>query len=514
MEMTASSITPATSSASPRLLPIGGFLLIGIIALLGAGKTILADSLDPDCFWHLRVADAISNESFPSPLVDNLSFSSRKTPWVPYSWLAELGMKKLWDAGGYRAAVAATAILETAFLFALGLCAVELTRAVYGQPRFLAAALATVAGAVWSMAYLSFRPVTAVLAVLAITAWLLLRDRRMLRKSRAVWLVPLFTALATNFHFFAFLIPLWTALLCAGDILQKSGNRRRAFLLFALCFIASLLTPMLPGSVKSIVYYSMNDPMVKFGHIAELMPFWNGIMGRISAVLVAIMLICLMARALIWRWRISPSCSTVYAPLSRASVGIWLWLISGFALLLWMGRMAPVFAIIGVPVFAVALPNLSDRLLSKPIAIFPIAAVFCLMLGRIISEFPAASTSLDTFLNRNGGTYPTAAADFVDNLHKHGNRLICEWPFGGYFEWRFAGKYQTLMDGRTQVFRPEFWQSAVLPSTESEREEFLKSVHADIAIISATNSIYFAPLTKLNWQVVYRDKNAMVMFPG
>src|SRR5438046_9216924 len=104
-------------SASSALCPLPSALglMIALLALVAAGKAVLYDTLDPDCFWHLRVADQLHRDGI-GPLVDDLSFASSKLPWTPYSWLAELGMKTLWDAGGYRAAVAAQAVMQIALL--------------------------------------------------------------------------------------------------------------------------------------------------------------------------------------------------------------------------------------------------------------------------------------------------------------------------------------------------------------------------------------------------------------
>jgi len=71
-------------------LPIGFWLLIALLALCAGGKAILYDTLDPDCFWQLRVADQLCHDGI-GPLVDRISFASEKEPWTPYSWLAELG---------------------------------------------------------------------------------------------------------------------------------------------------------------------------------------------------------------------------------------------------------------------------------------------------------------------------------------------------------------------------------------------------------------------------------------
>src|ERR1700683_178978 len=72
-------------------------LLVCLIALVVAGKAGVVDHLRIGCF---------------GPLVDHLIFASIQSPWTPYSWLAELGMKALWDFGGYRAAVLAGALMQ------------------------------------------------------------------------------------------------------------------------------------------------------------------------------------------------------------------------------------------------------------------------------------------------------------------------------------------------------------------------------------------------------------------
>src|SRR5271155_4820819 len=113
-----------TDAAPSKSSPAIGFgLLLALLSLVAAGKVILADTLDPDCFWHLRVGAEIARQSWPHPLIDDLSFASIRQPWTPYSWLAELGMKWLWDAGGFRAAVAMQAGMEAGFTVLLGMSA-------------------------------------------------------------------------------------------------------------------------------------------------------------------------------------------------------------------------------------------------------------------------------------------------------------------------------------------------------------------------------------------------------
>src|SRR5450432_4852554 len=94
---------------SPGRMGFG--LLIALLALFAASKVVVYDTLDPDCFWHLRVAAQLHRDGI-GPIVDDLSFASSRSPWTPYSWLAELGMKKVWDIGGYRAAIATQALMQ------------------------------------------------------------------------------------------------------------------------------------------------------------------------------------------------------------------------------------------------------------------------------------------------------------------------------------------------------------------------------------------------------------------
>src|SRR3954452_16506163 len=104
--------TNADNECVATVRPNTGFMLmISLLALVAAGKTILYDTLDPDCFWHLRVAEQLQRDGV-GPIVDHLSFASIKTPWTPYSWLAELAMKAIWDAGGFRAALLVSAGLS------------------------------------------------------------------------------------------------------------------------------------------------------------------------------------------------------------------------------------------------------------------------------------------------------------------------------------------------------------------------------------------------------------------
>jgi hypothetical protein len=489
---------PAVPARQIRTVnPFAGFLcLAALIALLGAAKAILADTLDPDSFWHLRVADELSRQSWPHPLVDDLSFSSIKAPWTPYSWGAELIMKKLWDVGGYRAAVITQAVMQWGFLMMLALSGLEASEQISGKRKYLPSALSAVAGGIYSLAYLSFRPVDMTLVLLAIIAWLLLRDRRLNQQSRAVWFVPVITALATNLHFFAFFAPAWAAALLIGDLLEKRRPRRGA-VLFVTTLIASLATPMLPGTLTTIWNYAFHDVLVHSGHIAEMGHFYGGIMGNISLSLVILTGVLTLINWSKIRW------------------GEKIWLAGSIILIFKLGRMAPVFAMIGCPILAATMPGISDRILKKPPIVMGAALVLLVGFGKLVLAIPPANKPISDWLNRNGldcPSYPCGAADYVDaHVTPHSARLICEFSWGGYLEWRLP-RYQMLMDGRTQVFPASFWRATFFGNAEDHQRIVLQS-NADAAVLPKKGSMFQQSLSDLNWKMVYQDDYAQVWLP-
>src|SRR5690349_11961610 len=89
--------------SSPNRARVGFILLAALLALAGAAKAVLYDTADPDSFIHLLAANQLTRDGI-GPIVDDQSYMSIRQPWTPYSWLAELGMKFVWDRGTYRAA--------------------------------------------------------------------------------------------------------------------------------------------------------------------------------------------------------------------------------------------------------------------------------------------------------------------------------------------------------------------------------------------------------------------------
>jgi hypothetical protein len=435
------------------------------------------------------------------PLVDHLSFASQKTPWTPYSWLAEMGMYQLWQIGGWRAAVLCTAFLIVGIL---GLTAYSCRQLIAAQaehenPRLLPTVLATAFAALMSLAYLSFRPVTMVIFLLAVCTALLLRDRRLAERSRAVWAIVPITVLATNVHLFAVFIPMSCAALFLGSFFEASDQRRqvRLTLLTAATGLACLCTPMLAGAISTAIHYQWHDPMVASSIIGEMQPFYAGAAGKMTLLLVMALIVCVIRN-----------------PPRRA--GEIVWLVMGMLLLTRFGRFAPLFSLIAAPVLAVSMPSVSDAALGRRTVQLASEAVLFIGICRVIFLFPAGSMSAETWMNRNGpsvGGYPVAAADFLEShVTPTSGHVINEFNWGGFLEWKFAGRYQTLLDGRTQVFSNEFWRRTYL-SDDATRRKFFGGMMADAAILPVKKSLFRDPLLQLGWKVVHQDDRAEVLVP-
>ncbi|HZL34314.1 MAG TPA: hypothetical protein VFC78_03325, partial [Tepidisphaeraceae bacterium] len=263
---------------------------------------------------------------------------------------------------------------------------------------------------------------------------------------------------------------------------------------------ACLATPMLPGALQSALNYQSSDPMVASALIAEMQPFYHGAAGKVACLLVLIF----TALTLVSR--------------RRLRVGEWLWLGLSVVLLLRLGRFAPVFAIVAAPIFSVSLPRFSGRVLHKPAVCGLIAVVLLGGICRLAIEFPRSGVKLTTWLNRHGPDapgYPCAAADFVAaHVTPRSGHIINEFSWGGYLEWRLGDRFQTLLDGRTQLFSPAFWRVTYLDG-EGPRDRYMSRLHADAAVLRTRDSTFQNTLLRHGWHIAYRDSEnrAMVLLP-
>jgi hypothetical protein len=473
-------------------------LILGLLMLMAASKAVLFDTMDPDAFWHLQVAEQIRNLGV-GQLRDTITFGSGAAVWTPYSWLAELFMLKVWEITGWRGAVAVTSLASALFVGLCGCWAYVRAQSATSHRTgnhdpSMSAAVGTMVAFLLSMPYLSFRPVTFCLVIIASCGFLASLDRW--NRTRAVWLIPPLCVLGTNLHFFVILVPLGLAANLLSDLLQGQPARRGMLLLTATV-LACLCTPLLHGVAHSVLHYSLNDPMVNSGIIAEFEPFYSGKAGLLSAAVVLGGLFMLLRRR------------------ERFEAGEWLLLGGALVLAASKGRFSPVLAMALAPMIAAAV-DLSGRTLQRPLPRVAMAATLLLGLLTTATRFPGKEMSLENWLNRRGidlEGYPTAAVRFVQSeIEPRTGRVINEFNWGGYIGWALRGRFVPLLDGRTQVHSAELWQATYLG--ESPDAVWLGAQEADAAILPANNSRFRHALTGLGWQIAHADARAVVMVPA
>jgi hypothetical protein len=271
---------------------------------------------------------------------------------------------------------------------------------------------------------------------------------------------------------------------------------RRYAIMLVFTLIGCCATPLLPGVIATAVHYQFHDVMVSSGFITEMTPIYSGVSGALTTVLIAALIVTAWSRG------------------NPLRAGDWIWLGVSAAMMLRLGRFAPIFAMVAAPLLASSLPKLSDVVLQRKPVLVVLSLVALIGTARKIAEFPR-NASLAQFLDRDEVfRYPTAAADFVERSlpRRSYGRIITDFTWGGYVAWRLGDRYQVLLDGRTQLYSEQFWRDSYLGNVTS-RIELLQRYPGDVAIVPLQRSIFKEPLERLGWRVIYSDDRAAVLAP-
>jgi hypothetical protein len=193
-------------------------------------------------------------------------------------------------------------------------------------------------------------------------------------------------------------------------------------------------------------------------------------------------------------------------------------LFASIAILLQMGRFATVFAIFACPIFATAMPRMSDLVFARRSLKFAGAIATLAIAAKCAIAFPRASTTMDEWLTRTGDAdslrYPTAAATFVErDVPRVNGRIFNELTWGGYLIWRLGDRYQVFMDGRTLIYTPEFWRTTYVSPDSASRDALLRTQRADAAILPLKKSRLHDSLIREGWTQAYADDRAVVLVP-
>jgi hypothetical protein len=235
--------TTRTHSWGGMLLPSLTDFFFGALLLWlfigGGGKSLLGDG---DTGWHIRTGDYIL-QHHAVPHKDIFTFTRPEEPWFAWEWLSDVLFAKIHQGWGLKGIVLLAGLLlclTATILFCHMLWS--------GGNLFFALVAAILANGASSVHFLA-RPHVFTFFLLALSMWLLARDRR--EPDRAIWLLAPLTAIWVNLHggFLALIACL--GLTAAGYGLQWLFNRsaedllfvRRYSILTAVCSLATLVNP-------------------------------------------------------------------------------------------------------------------------------------------------------------------------------------------------------------------------------------------------------------------------------
>jgi hypothetical protein len=221
------------------------FFVALLVWLFAAGSSgWLGLLVDGDTGWHIRTGDYVLATGKP-PASDLFSFSKPGQPWFAWEWLADVVWAGLFRWGGFKAVVLAAGVVITTTAFLV------FRAMLWRGANPLAAMTVCLLGVGASSIHYLARPHIFTLLLMAVSVWLLARDRQ--EPTRWVWaLIPL-TALWTNLHGGFVALVATIGLLAAGTAAEaflepeQRGRRlaaaRRYAVLGAACAAASLANP-------------------------------------------------------------------------------------------------------------------------------------------------------------------------------------------------------------------------------------------------------------------------------
>ena len=159
-------------------------VLLMVMVFLLAART----PLDTDLWWHLAAGQQTWQTGTPM-VIDVFSFTRNGSLWINHSWLSQVILYGLYQAGGWLALGGWVAVFAT---ISMGF--------VYAQMRgpaifraFLIVFATTVAAVVWSP-----RPQLVTLVLFSLLGWILYRFKW--QKKDQLWLLPLIFLFWSNLH--------------------------------------------------------------------------------------------------------------------------------------------------------------------------------------------------------------------------------------------------------------------------------------------------------------------------
>jgi hypothetical protein len=244
--------------------------------------------VDGDTGWHIRTGEYVLDTG-RAPTSDLFSFSKPGETWYAWEWLADVALAFLFRQAGFKGVVLVAGVIITATAF------IVFRAMMWRGANPLVAMVVCLFGVGASSVHYLARPHILTLLLMAVSVWLLARDRQ--AETRWVWVLIPITAVWTNLHggFVALIATI--GLLVAGSAVEayllpaERGARLRAVRRYAVlgagCAAASLVNPFGYHLHLHVISYLKSDWIRKAVEEFQSPSFREESMLQFEALLIA-----------------------------------------------------------------------------------------------------------------------------------------------------------------------------------------------------------------------------------
>ena len=477
-----------------RLEPRRVLVIVLFVALFTMSAREIAD---PDFWWHLATGRYMV-ETRSIPRHDVFSYTATTHKWITHEWLTQVGMIALYNLGGLPALLLVTSALITiSFVFVYLQCDARPHLAVF----------AVLLGALASAVTWGARPQMLNMLLVALFMWLLGRYRK--GHNRALWLLPLLTALWVNLHsgFFLglwvvafFILFEWLANVLAHrtpETLTLDRVRNLGLSLLA-CVLLSLLNPngpkMLWYPFETLGSSAMQQYIQEWAspdfHRPEYWPTIALLFGSVAAL--------------------------VFSRRERDLTDVLFLFGFGFAALL-SARHVPLFAVVATPILTRYVAKGSVGRLEWDLArqrspIAPSRTIVFVNWALVALIVLVGGARVAHVLRQNRDVearrFPVGAIEYLESAGLSEKRMYNSYNWGGYLLWR---GYKVFIDGRADVYLDEFMNEYVLAyQLRGDWRRPLDKFGVDYILIESGASLEALLQVSDEWERVYRDDQAVV----
>ncbi len=452
---------------------------------------------DPDFWWHLKTGQLIS-QTQQIPKQDPFSYTALGKPWTTHEWLSELVIFKIFQAGSFGALILVfSLIITTAYLLVYLRCP--------GSSRPYIAGFALILGAAASAPLWGVRPQMITLLFFSLFLYLLERYRQS-HQLRFLIPLPLLMLAWVNLHG-GYILGLGVmGITIAGEVIELiwQATHAKAALREAVqpvltqvgMFIGSVLAALInPNGVRILTYpfETLTDPAMHAFIQEWFPPDFRELMWLPLALLIVALIV-----------------SSLRGHHTRSMPQVLLVLFFGYMALRSM-RNVPLFVIVAVPVLAgqidsfigVKLPQLKTKKIFNWMNLL-VSALLILLLGLRFQQQAGEQAQAEA------KNFPKQAADWILE-HRPAGNMFNAYSWGGYLIYRLYPDFPVYIDGRADLYGPDFFsQYAGTYLIKPGWEETFSKENIAYVLIESNSSLADALRQSPGWFIPFEDDLSVI----